>query len=698
MTARRCRTSPYCHTLKVAENDSQECDGRKQMIHEGEILGGTYQVMKQIGRGGTGLVFLAYHRNLRKYVVVKRVQSGLANIESLRAETDILKNLHDSHIPQVYDFVVRDGEVFTVMDFIEGTSFDQLPAGTGRLSEAFLVNLLLQMGKTLSYLHRNKPAVIHSDIKPDNLILKPDGEICLIDFNISVSAAAPSSLSGYTMHFASPEQCQRSMEYQMGKRNLLTLDARTDIYSTGALFYYLITGLYPDTRRPKGTPASPSGRTAGMGGPYQNDTGLLYRDMISRGYSDAFCRLITKCLTPDRRFRYADGSKLYTAVRHLRRQDRRFQRYILLRAGSWILSAMLVGSGSWFLFRGMKQKVVEDYAAAWEQFESYRRDRAEASAAEAGLSILNETRFEGILSENPGNGAEIMRCLGDNSYNRRQYELASEYYGLALEYAQKAGQAASRYYRDYAVALVADGKLRKAERVLEEASSRSEASGRGIDESDSLYVQAYIMLNGDEPDADACIQVVNEILLSSQDNDLRARACVLASDASARNNNEEEQMLWLQKAEEYSGDMKYQQMVAAALLDQSKDTRRSGDQRRQSAKDASDIYKKIADSYSASLDLQLDYINVLQYTAGFYTGEGANRLLEESLRRLRTLERSYSSDYRIPMYMAFAYDKTGHSDRASDYARAALKIYESLTYEEQYGSDREAIEYLKELQ
>ena len=59
------------------------------MIYQGEILGGTYQVIKQIGRGGSGLVFLAYHRNLRKYVVIKRVQMGVGNLEALRADGNI---------------------------------------------------------------------------------------------------------------------------------------------------------------------------------------------------------------------------------------------------------------------------------------------------------------------------------------------------------------------------------------------------------------------------------------------------------------------------------------------------------------------------------------------------------------------------------------------------------------------------------
>ena len=167
------------------------------MIHEGEVLGGTYQVIRQIGRGGTGQVFKAYHLNLRKYVVIKRVWRGTGNLEALRAETDVLKNLRHSNIPQVYDFLVREGEVFTVMDYIEGNDLDQLPAGTGRMSENYLVQLLLQLASVLSYLHRNKPPVIHSDIKPDNLILAKDGKLCLIDFNALCFSGTVQAHYGY---------------------------------------------------------------------------------------------------------------------------------------------------------------------------------------------------------------------------------------------------------------------------------------------------------------------------------------------------------------------------------------------------------------------------------------------------------------------------------------------------------------------
>ncbi len=670
------------------------------MIHDGEILNGTYQVIRQIGRGGTGLVFLAYHRNLRKYVVVKRVQTGLANIESLRAETDILKNLHNSHIPQVYDFLVRDGEVFTVMDYIEGTSFDQLKAGNRRLSEAFLVNLLFQMGQTLSYLHRNRPPVIHSDIKPDNLILKSDGEICLIDFNISVSAAAPSGLSGYSLHFASPEQWRRSMELRTGRRSSLKLDTRTDIFSTGALFYYLITGKYPDTRLPAGDKTTEPYRKSGSSGyptsGSADGTGLnaaiLYRDMVSCGYSEPFCGVVAKCLEPDRRHRYADGSKLYAAVRHLRRQDRRFRNYLLLRAGSWILTAMLVGSGSWFLIRGGQQRVVDAYTQAMSAFTWEWNQQNIQEASEKGESILNDSRFDSILKEKPQDAALILQAMGDASYAIGQYGDAQSHYEKALdqakEWADKEQVSISRYYRDYAIALVMDGQLRRAQIILDEA-KREGAGGTygisGISDPDSALVEAYIaQQNGDE---EACRDAVTRILNMNADGELKARACTVAAGMSGDSNDEDQEIDWLLKAAEYSGDSKYQRLLGAAYWKRADDSRRTKDQKEKDALLALQCYERLASRPLPLMDDLISRVVVMQYLGQY----------QDSLRILEPLLAEYPQEYRIPMYMAFACESLSDRYRREQYAKMALDLYENLPAEKKQGTEGDEIRHLREI-
>ena len=85
----------------------------------------TYEIIGKIGSGKSGDVYKAYHKNLRTYVVLKKVKTELRNLVNNRAEVDVLKNLRHSGLPQVYDFLEVDGDVYTVMTFVEGNSFGQ---------------------------------------------------------------------------------------------------------------------------------------------------------------------------------------------------------------------------------------------------------------------------------------------------------------------------------------------------------------------------------------------------------------------------------------------------------------------------------------------------------------------------------------------------------------------------------------------
>ena len=106
----------------------------------GVLIAGTYEILHQIGAGGGGIVYLGRHLRLGKLVVLKADRRTLSTRpEVLRREVDALKNLSHTYIPQVYDFVVEDGVVYTVMDYIEGESLDK-PLKQGRhFSQATVV-------------------------------------------------------------------------------------------------------------------------------------------------------------------------------------------------------------------------------------------------------------------------------------------------------------------------------------------------------------------------------------------------------------------------------------------------------------------------------------------------------------------------------------------------------------------------------
>ena len=89
-------------------------------MERGKKLNGTYTLIDEIGSGGGGVVYRAYHERLKTYVVVKKIKENVKGILDGRAEADILKKIKHTYLPRVYDFLEIDGEIYTVMDYIPG--------------------------------------------------------------------------------------------------------------------------------------------------------------------------------------------------------------------------------------------------------------------------------------------------------------------------------------------------------------------------------------------------------------------------------------------------------------------------------------------------------------------------------------------------------------------------------------------------
>ena len=202
-------------------------------------IASTYTGIQKIGEGSGGIVYKAYHERLKIPVVLKEVKHMGKTLATSRQEVDILKNLKHPYLPQVYDFLELDGSIYTVMSFIPGKSFQTLLDEGQHFSQAELIIWARQLLSALHYLHTQTPPIIHSDIKPANLMLTPQGNICLIDFNISFFVDGK-TLLGYTGGYSSPEQKRVAMSRE--HKGVETIDVKTDIYSVGATFYHLATG------------------------------------------------------------------------------------------------------------------------------------------------------------------------------------------------------------------------------------------------------------------------------------------------------------------------------------------------------------------------------------------------------------------------------------------------------------------------
>lgn len=180
---------------------------KKSRLVPGQILNETYQINGEIGEGSGGIVYKAIHMRLNEEVVIKEIKNTKLNKNQSRKEADILKKLKHPYLPRVYDFVEEDGIIYTVMDFIDGEDLSDILMRQGAFSQEQVKKWAQQLGEALAYLHQQEPPIIHSDIKPSNIMITRDGNVCLIDFNVSLAMGQENDNKvGGSIGYAPPEQ------------------------------------------------------------------------------------------------------------------------------------------------------------------------------------------------------------------------------------------------------------------------------------------------------------------------------------------------------------------------------------------------------------------------------------------------------------------------------------------------------------
>lgn len=162
------------------------------MLEIGSIIDGKYKILNKIGQGGMSVVYLAMNERANKQWAIKEVRKdGVKDYEVVRqgliAETDILKRLNHPHLPSIIDVIDRDDTFLIVMDYIEGKALDYWLKKEGAQPQERVVEWAKQICDVFGYLHSRKPPIIYRDLKPANVMLKPDGQIMIIDFGTAVS-------------------------------------------------------------------------------------------------------------------------------------------------------------------------------------------------------------------------------------------------------------------------------------------------------------------------------------------------------------------------------------------------------------------------------------------------------------------------------------------------------------------------------
>ena len=207
-------------------------------------LTGRYEIEREVGRGGMATVYLAQDVRHHRPVAVKVLHPQLAmslGPERFLREIQIAARLQHSHIVPLYDSGQAGEFLYYVMPYVEGESLRQRLEREKRLPVEDALQLARAVASALDYAHRHQ--IVHRDIKPENVMLH-DGEAMVTDFGIAkaVSVAASNNLTQTGTAIGSPSYM--SPEQAAGDPNV---DARTDIYSLGAMLYEMIGGSAPFT-------------------------------------------------------------------------------------------------------------------------------------------------------------------------------------------------------------------------------------------------------------------------------------------------------------------------------------------------------------------------------------------------------------------------------------------------------------------
>jgi tRNA A-37 threonylcarbamoyl transferase component Bud32 len=258
---------------------------------------GKYQILGAVGRGGMGEVYKAYQPDLHRHVAIKTLLAGEQATEEFlsrfQREARVAAKLVHPNIVQIHDIAAEGRLHYIVMEYVEGRSLKDLLAEKGKFDPETAFKIGHFVARALRFAHDQK--VIHRDIKPANVLIDRQGRVKILDFGLAKSLAEGKALTVShamvgTPYYMSPEQAFAAPE---------EVDARTDLYSLGAVLYELVTG------RP----------------PFEGGTVLAIlrkieeEDPAPPGVSPAVDAVILKALAKDRDRRFQTAGEMAEAVK-----------------------------------------------------------------------------------------------------------------------------------------------------------------------------------------------------------------------------------------------------------------------------------------------------------------------------------------------------------------------------------------------
>lgn len=268
------------------------------MLKPGTIIANKYEIIREIGHGGMSIVYLAMDVNLNKQWALKEIDKTTREFQSVDTprvllEVEMMKNLDHPSLPRIVDVLDTEYSLYIIMDYIEGETLSTALDMYGPFKQEEVVKWSLQLCDVLNYLHHQNPPIIYRDMKPSNIMLKPEGDVKVIDFGIARKYNPESNedtVSLGTKGYAAPEQFSGFGQ----------TDQRTDIYNLGVTIYQLLTGM---------NPSNP---------PFTIEPITKINNSLSSGLE----QIIIKCTRPDPNERYQSVEELSAAIANYRKLDK----------------------------------------------------------------------------------------------------------------------------------------------------------------------------------------------------------------------------------------------------------------------------------------------------------------------------------------------------------------------------------------